>query len=965
MKKELQNVDNRQDFVELEHKYLKWWDENDIVKKYMSKNSEAKETFSFIDGPITANNPMGLHHAWARTYKDLVCRYRNMKGFNQRFQMGFDCQGLWVEVEVEKALGFNSKKDIDEYGLGNFTDACVARVNEFSAIQTKQSVRLGMFMDWVNSYYTMSKENNLYIWNFLKRCNEKGLLYKSHSATTWCPRCETGLSEHEKADGYKEIEDVSVYVKFKVLGRRNEYILAWTTTPWTLSANVLLALNKGYEYVRAEKDGDIYYLAAKPARRLGFKEVQPINVEELLKMKYESLYDIPAMKGVDHYVVEWDLASQEDGTGIVHIAPGCGQEDYELGLEVGAPAVSPLDESGRYGEGYGELTGKYAHDVKDMVFEYLDKKGLLFKIEHFKHVYPHCWRCKTKCLFRLENNWFINLGKIKEKLKSEANKVEWVPDYSGKRMQDWLNNMGDWMISRKRFYGLSLPFYECDCGEVTVVGGLEELRKLAVDPKKVDELKSIHRPWVDEIKIRCPKCGKEVERIKDVGDCWLDAGVVPFSTLKYLEDKDYWKRWFPADYITEMIEQVRLWYYSMLVFGVVLEGKVPFKRALSFAEMRDEKNEKMSKTKKNYIPFDEAADKVGSDLIRWNFSQSPYGKNVKFGWNVIEDAKRQFLLPFWNSYSYFVTYAKLNGWVWDKDYSNRKLKHSMDKWIVEAYRKLVVDVTEDMDRYLFYSATSKIKSYMIDLSTWYIRGNRDRFKSGDKDALDTLHFILVELVKMLAPFMPFVTEDIYQNLVVNTGMDRYESVHLEDYPFYEKSDIDRKVLQNMEDVRKVCSLGLKIRDENKLGIRQPLSKAYVKIYDDTFKNLIMAELNVKDIEVVKEPLKDKIMPFSEDGDLFVALDINLTEDLKMEGAYREMVRKVQDSRKKAGLKMGELAKLVVVKHDSFIEGVLKKYSKDLKLNTGLKSVEYIGSLKGGLKVDIKGSMFEFKIEKTE
>lgn len=522
----LQPAQNQTNFVEMEKKHLENWYKNGVVEKYLKRNADSKKRFSFIDGPITANNKMGVHHAEGRTMKDVVQRYKNMKGFKQRFQNGFDCQGLWVEVEVEKAMGFNSKKDIFDFGLGNFTDACKARVNKFAQVQTEQSKRLAMFMDWDNSYYTMSETNNLYIWHFLKVANERGLLFKNHSATTWCPRCETGLSQHEQADGYKDVTDKSVYVMFKLVGRANEYVLAWTTTPWTLSANVLLAVNPEMDYVKVQYEDRVLYLAKNAAERLGFENPKKVDVKELVNLEYEALYDIPAQKGVKHYITEWDLVDDVSGTGVVHIAPGCGQEDFELGKELKADSLSPLDESGHFMEGYGDLTGKYAHDVADQVFDYLKEQKALYKTEEYAHSYPHCWRCGTKCLFRLENNWFLRVTDLRDQMKAAALKTKWYPDYAGKRMQNWLDNMGDWMISRKRFYGLSLPFFECKkCGKLTVAGSKEELKQLAVEPEKVDALPSLHRPYLDDVAIKCPECGEEVYRVADVGDCWLDAGV--------------------------------------------------------------------------------------------------------------------------------------------------------------------------------------------------------------------------------------------------------------------------------------------------------------------------------------------------------------------------------------------------------------------------------------------------------
>jgi isoleucyl-tRNA synthetase len=933
----LKNVDSKFDFVAMEQKTLDFWKTNEIVEKYMKKNVGSKQKFSFFDGPITANNQMGLHHAWGRAYKDFVARYKTMKGFEQRYQMGFDCQGLWVEVEVEKDLGFNSKKDIFEFGMDKFTLACKERVNKFTKIQTSQSERLGMFMDWKNSYYTNSENNNLYLWKFLKKCKEDGLLYKNHSATTWCPRCETGLSQHEQADGYMDVTDTSVYVKFPIKGRKNEYILAWTTTPWTLAANVLVAVNSAFDYVKVKDEKDTMYLGAKSAKTLGFKDTTPVDISEILKMEYESLYDIPAQKGVRHYVVEWNLVTEDTGSGIVHIAPGCGQEDYELGLKVGAPALSPLNEQGRYMEGWGSLTGKYAHDVKEEVLAYLKEQGVLFKTEEYTHSYPHCWRCKTKCLFRLEYNWFINISKIREQLKEQAKSATWYPDYTLKRMEDWLKNMGDWMISRKRVYGLALPFYECECGEVTVVGGLEELKELAVDPKKVDKLESIHRPWIDAVEIKCPKCGNEVKRIVDVGDCWLDAGIVPFSTLKYFEDKKYWEKWFPADFITESIEQVRLWYYSMLVFGVIFEGKIPYKEIFSYAEMRDEKNEKMSKTKKNFIPFDEAANKAGSDIIRWTFTKAPLGRNIIFGWTPMEATKRQFILPFWNTYTYFVMYANSNNWNLDEKFDATKLTNPLDRWVVSSLHKLEKEVNEAFDKYKFQVVSEKIENFVVDLSTWYIRRNRDRFKQGDKDALSTLYYVLLDLTKLMAPIMPFMTEEIYQNLVVNLGVKGApQSIHLCEYP--EGKPFDEEILANMQLVKDAATLGLNIRDTQKIKLRQPLSVAYVNLSALELVDILKEELNVKDVKVTTKPEKGEGLITMQNNGIFVTLDTNISEELKAEGLLRDLTRQIQDYRKKCCLKVGDNITLKIYSKDKEVKMVVEKFKDTLSKSINAKDI---------------------------
>lgn len=964
MPKGLKNVKPNQDFVTMEKDIMKFWKDNDIEKKYVERNRESKKRFSFIDGPITANNPMGVHHAWGRTYKDIVQRYKNMQGYEQRFQNGFDCQGLWVEVAVEKELGFNSKKDILNYGMDNFTNQCIARVNKYATIQTDQSRRLGMFMDWDNSYYTMSKENNLYIWKFLQLCHEKGLLYKDRSATTWCPRCETGLSQHEQADGYEVITDKSVYVFFKLKteGKKEEYVLAWTTTPWTLSSNVLLAVNPELGYVKANIDGRTVYLGADSAKRLNLKDVEVIDVKELVGREYESLFDIPAQEGIKHSIVEWDQVDSKTGSGIVHIAPGCGQEDYILGKELGADIISPLDSTGHFTKGFGNLDGKYAHDVADEAIEDLEKKGLLYKTEEYSHSYPHCWRCHTKCLFKLEDNWFIDVLKIKDELKEVAQTVKWVPDYAGKRMQGWLDSMGNWMISRKRFYGLALPFYECEkCGHLHVVGSLEELKKMAVKPELVDKLEDIHRPWIDEIEIKCPECGNSVKRVADVGDCWLDAGVVPFSTLRYFDDKAYWEKWFPAEFVTEMIEQIRLWFYSMLVFGVVFERKAPYKEVMTFAEVRDENNERMSKTKANNIELDAASDRMGSDILRWNYSTASTGANIRFGWPILEDVKRRFFIQLWNSYNYFITYAQLTEWDY-KNFDLSKVSHIMDRWLVAKTKGLVVKVNESLNKYNMATASRDIEEYCKDLSQWYIRRSRNRFKNGDSDAIGTLHYALTTLSKLLAPFVPFIAEEMYQNLVVNIGMkNAKESVHLEDFPTINEEDIDRKVLEEMQRVRDIASNGLKVRENARLNLRQPLCRAFINLKEEELRDIVKEEINVKEIFYSENPESGENVITQGEGANFITIDCNLTSELRNEALINEFMRRYRDYRKKKGLKVGDLVTVYLKVNDTKTKEVLEKYVGENLSEFNAKEVVFDENLNQDEEIEINSAKIGISI----
>ena len=895
------------DFPKLEEELVKWWYEQGLITKYLNRNKDSGKTFSFIDGPITANGSMGVHHARGRTLKDVFQRYKNAGGFEQRFQNGFDCQGLWVEVEVEKENGFNSKKDIVDYGLEKFTESCLARVDKFSQIQIEQSKRLGMFMDWDNSYYTNSQNNNLYIWHFLKKVYEKGWLVKNKSATTWCPRCETGLSQHEEADGYKEVSDESVYLKFKLSDSENEYVLAWTTTPWTLSANVMLAINSKFEYVKAKVEGEVLYLARVAADRLGIKDYETIEAKSLIGKKYQSVYDIPAQKNVHHTIVEWEMVDPKEGSGVVHIAPGCGQEDYELGKKLKTEMIAPLDERGYFMEGFGELSGLYAHKVNQLVFDYLEKNNLLFKKETISHRYPHCWRCGTKCLFRLEDSWYIKSEEIRPLLKEAAKTVDWHPKYIGRRMQNWLDSMEDWMISRKRFYGLALPFYECSCGKLTVIGSLEELRERAVNPEKIDKLPSLHRPWIDEIEISCPKCKKAVKRVADVGDCWLDAGVVPFSTLKYLEDKKYWEKWFPADLVLEMTEQVRLWFYSMLFFSVTFENTSPYKNVVVHAEVRDEKGQKMSKTKKNGVPYDEAVAKMGADAMRWLYCQQKSATNVSFGYNIADQVKRGFILILWNSYRFFCQHANLENWQPDKTDSVLNRDNIMDAWLLSRLNSVILKTSESLEKFNTATATKIIENFVNDLSTWYIRRSRDR-----SDNNEILFFCFDKLAVLLSPFVPFLAEIIYQNL---HGAE--ESVHLQNWPKADEKLIEPELEKEMEVVRNICQLIHGQRQKAGIKLRQALAKvtidSRVKLRAELVE-LMAEETNIKKIEFV-----------AENDDLTIELETELSPELVAEGEYRDLVRSIQVLRREADLKIEDKIKIFCPSWPTtFEDEILKK-----------------------------------------
>src|SRR3954471_3700194 len=675
------SVPRQPDLPALEHDILALWDERRTFERLRAQNA-GNERWSFLDSPITANNPMGVHHAWGRTYKDLFQRFQAMLGKDQRYQNGFDCQGLWVEVNVERDLGFKSKRDIEAYGIAEFVSLCKQRVLTYAARQTEQSVRLGMWMDWNDpdelrrlrdllaadpsqvttiqgpegpvtdtvemlvgrlgmpdiggSYFTFSNENNDLIWGFLAEVHRRGWLYKGHDTMPWCPRCGTGLSQMEMNEGYQDREDPGLTVRLPLVDRPGEALLVWTTTPWTLSSNVAAAVGKDLRYVRVRQGEERFWLAKgtlRTALRGPFTVEDEVAGSALVGWRYSGPYDdLPAVRaafaesGYEHRVVAWDEVGEDEGTGIVHIAPGCGAEDYQLGRALGLPVIGPIDEDGRYLPGFDWLTGLEAPAVAERIVDDLEQRGFFYHLEPYSHRYPHCWRCQTPLLFRLVDEWFISMGEVydqpRETLTREqvdrslryqimdvVDRVRWIPEFGDDRELDWLRNMHDWMISKKRYWGLALPIYDCEaCGTVEVIGGREELHERAVDGWDPFEGHTPHPPRGDEVRIACPSCGEPVERIKDVGNPWLEAGIVPFSTMHYREDPEYWRQWFPADFITESFPgQFRNWFYSMLAMSTVLRREPPFRTIFGYALVYGEDGRPMHKSSGNAIDFDEAA----------------------------------------------------------------------------------------------------------------------------------------------------------------------------------------------------------------------------------------------------------------------------------------------------------------------------------------------------------------------
>ncbi|MGH8907306.1 MAG: isoleucine--tRNA ligase [Egibacteraceae bacterium] len=876
------------DHIQLEHEVLQRWERQRTFEALRERN-RGGEPFSFIDGPITANNPMGVHHAWGRTLKDIWQRYHAMQGRRLRYQNGFDCQGLWVEVEVEKALGLNSKPEIETFGLDRFARACRDRVTKYAAVQTAQSVRLGQWMDWDRSYYTMTDTNISYIWGFLKECHDRGWLYQGHRSMPWCPRCGTSLSQHELADSYSMLTHPSLYVRFPLAGREHEHLVVWTTTPWTLTANAAAALDPDAEFAKVETLAGIAYVAAARLEHVPLegRVVGTVRGEELVGLRYAGPFDdLAAQQGVEHRVVAWKEATLEEGTGIVHIAPGCGEEDYELGRAESLAVIVPVDEAGRFTDDFGWLHGLGTTEAAQMIIDDLGRRGRLVDAGEITHRYPVCWRCGHELIFRLVEEWFINCGELRQPMIDAARTVEWTPPQYGKRMEDWLRNMGDWCISRRRYWGLPLPFWYCEDGHLTMVASKRELLDRALSG--VEGLEELHRPWIDGITIPCGTCGQAATRTTDVGDCWLDAGIVPFSTLGWrnerwvasgyaegagvgvtqadLPDHAYWEAWFPADWISEMREQIRLWFYTMLFMSVTLTGTAPYRRVLTYEKVNDETGRPMHKSWGNAIWFDDAVESMGADVMRWMYAAQPPAQNLNFGYGPANEIKRRFL-TLWNTYAFLVRYALIDGWTPRSavlaDGPDLAVARSLDRWLLARTQALIAECHAGLDAWNSPRLVRAADAFVDDLSNWYVRRSRDRFWGPSADSIDkaaayeTLWYALVQLVRCIAPVVPFLADELWQLLVVDVCEDAEPSVHLTRYPVVAEALRDDQLLTDMARVRDVVVAGRAAREQAQIKNRQPLPALLVATGSpalrdvlNAYGDLVAAELSVKQVRLV-------------------------------------------------------------------------------------------------------------------
>ena len=1047
-------------FVPGEHSVLKFWADQQIFSQLRRKNA-GRQRWSFLDGPITANNPMGVHHAWGRTYKDTYQRFFAMTGHDQRYQNGFDCQGLWVEVEVEKQLGLGTKTAVHEYGIDNFVNECKRRVLRFAARQTEQSQRLGYWMDWDDpnqlrelaehlgtdaavtittpsgktekakahqlveklgnpewggSYFTFSTENNETIWTFLKKCFNRGKIYQGHDVMPWSGRGGSAYSQMEIAEGRKLTTHKSVFVRFPIKREAGdhgskrpaegiaehpeatspqlpgssapaqEYLLVWTTTPWTLTSNVACAVNPDLDYIRIQtkRDNAVYYFAKENLnfQRLatefkdgfgrpewkwpdgvpklktlaqifkeqgGFEELEIIKGAEMIGWAYEGPFDeLPAQQmdggcpadeknagksGASwHKVIDGGRDSRGnanvvagEGTGIVHMAPGCGDIDHKIGVSVGMPVIAPLKDDGTYNEGFGDFTGReaIAPETAELVFEQLKAKGMLVAVETYPHIYPHCWRTGDELVFRLVDEWFINMD-WRDEIKDVTKAIRWLPDSidGQEREIEWLSNMSDWMISKKRFWGLALPIWvDEETGDFEVMGSLAELKDRAVEGWDGFEGNTPHRPWIDKVKIRNPKTGNLMSRIPDVGNPWLDAGIVPFSTMGYNHNREEWQKWYPADLVTECFPgQFRNWFYSMLSLSTMMrydeadnaEKKKPFRTLLGHRLVQNEQGKPMHKSDGTAIWFEEAAEQLGVDTMRWMYLAQNPAQDLRFGTRhpdepvtlqtpegpisttkegvptakvtsgPADETRRQILIPLWNCYKFFVDYAIADGFVPSDELRRRVTGQStrsetqrsgnaqqIDRWVLSNMQSLVQRAQKEFRDYNAPAFCEAAADFIDDLSNWYIRRNRRRFwrskDASDTDknaAYETLYEVLVTLSRLLAPCIPFLTERMYQNLVLgrecaNASTDTSAlpaSVHLCDYPEADESLLDKDLNNQMAAAQLVVRLGHKLREESNLRVRQPLAELQFAAADPStataiaqLTDVIGEELNIKKV----------------------------------------------------------------------------------------------------------------------
>ncbi|WP_097026627.1 isoleucine--tRNA ligase [Clostridium peptidivorans] len=882
-------IDNSKGFVQVERDVLSFWENEKIINKNFDLNKEGKY-FTFYDGPPTANGKPHVGHVLTRVIKDLVPRYKVMKGYRVLRKAGWDTHGLPVELEIEKKLGISGKQQIEDYGVEKFIEQCKESVFTYSTMWKDMSEKLAFWVDMDDPYVTYHNNYIESVWWALKQMWEKDLLYKGHKVIPYCPRCGTSLSSHEVAQGYKDVKDATAIAKFKVKGEENKYILAWTTTPWTLPSNVALAINKAYDYVEVLNNDEHLILAKELVSKViegEYEIVREFKGEELLGTEYEQLFKFVTPKEKAFYVVHADYVTLSDGTGVVHTAPAYGEDDNQTGKKYNLPLINLVDGEGKFVEAVEPWKGIFVKKADPKILEELEARGLLYKSEKFTHSYPHCWRCDTTLLYYPKDSWFVRMTSLRDKLLENNNKVNWYPDnVRTGRFGKFLENVIDWGISRDRYWGTPLPIWECECGHRECIGSVAELKEKGIN---VPENIELHKPYIDEVKLRCPHCEKEMKRTGEVIDCWFDSGSMPFAQHHYpFENKEIFESNFPAQFISEAVDQTRGWFYTLMAISTSLFDTNPFENCIVLGHVLDKHGLKMSKHKGNVVDPFEILDNVGADACRWHFytASAPW-LPTRFSVEDVEETQRKFISTLWNVYSFYVLYAEIDQFN-PLQYKDFVSENVMDKWIISKLNTLIKTVENNMDGYGITQAALAIEEFVDELSNWYVRRNRSRFWSetltDDKiGAYVTLYKVLTTLTLVAAPFVPFITEEIYQNLVLELDKTAKESVHLCPWPKYAEELIDSELEGEMEEAYKMVKLGRSARNGANIKNRQPLSKMLVssKSLQEYYGDIIRDELNIK--EVI----------FGADLSSYVNFDIkpNLPVLGKAYGRYIPVIRK--------------------------------------------------------------------------
>lgn len=966
-------VDSRVNFPALEERILLFWKEHDVFRKSLELR-EGRPSFVLYEGPPTANGSPGIHHVLARVFKDIIPRYKTMKGYYCPRKAGWDCHGLPVELEVEKELGISTKPQIESYGVDKFNARCRESVFRYLKDWEYLTERIAFWIDMEHPYITME---NYYIescWWILKQLWERDLLYLGHKVTPHCPRCVTSLSSHEVALGYKDdAVDPSIYVKFKFvpggkggleslfLEKGPVYFLAWTTTPWTLPANTGLAVAPDAEYALVDMGEERLVLATGLIYKAGVvgEVVARFSGRELVGLSYEPLfppgdYGVEVLKfdggrlerasqpPVAFQIIPADFVSLDEGTGIVHTAPSFGEVDYEAGKEQGLFFLQPVNLEGIITGSY-PFSGRFVKDADPLIVEDLERRGLIFRKETITHTYPFCWRCDSPLLYYAKRSWYIRTTAVKDVLIKGNEEINWYPEHiKHGRFGEWLENNVDWALSRERYWGTPLPIWQCrECGRYECIGGFEELKSRPGLIGWRDGM-DVHRPYIDEVRFRCP-CGGEMTRVPDVLDCWFDSGAMPVAQWHYpFENRELFRKYFPADYICEAVDQTRGWFYTLHAISSLVFGRPCFKNVISLGHILDAKGEKMSKAKGNVVEPGAIIEKYGADALRWYmFTAAPPGNVRRFDPEQVLQVVRRFLLTLWNTYSFFVTYANLDRF--DPRSTPPEFRTDLDRWLISRLNQLIEEVTFEMDNYDPTTAARKLEAFVDELSNWYVRRSRRRFWKSESDedklaAYFTLYDCLVTLTKLLAPFIPFVAEELYQNLVRSHFPEAPLSVHLCDFPEPRPELIDEALVEDVRLVRRLCSLGRAARSRAGIKVRQPLSRALIRVrYPEEAKGVkrledqILDELNVKVVEFVERLLPEGL-PYAEEVGYLVALDPTLTPELIAEGLSREIVHRIQNMRRSAGFEISDHI-ITYYRSEGLLSQVMEEYADYIKQET--------------------------------